>query len=302
MIITLGAVSVSGQEPEPVRIGVLRGPTAVAFGPLIEDSSVLADGRTVEIVVFPSPSAMIPRLIDGDLDGATLPANVAAQLYNRGIDLEVAATFIWGVLYLIGPDEATGLDHLIGTRVHSPGRGATPDLILRFLLEHAGLKDRIEVAYGFAQVELSQLLIAGRVAAAVLPEPFVTLVLRQNTSLHVVADLQSEWEAATGSGLPQTVLVLDSEAGVSSELTRLLAESVEEIHSDPEAAAGTVERLQIGLDAQTAIDAIPRLNLRVESAAASRDALITYFEILHEFDPGSVGGSVPSDPFFGDAR
>jgi ABC-type nitrate/sulfonate/bicarbonate transport system substrate-binding protein len=119
------------------RLGVLRGPTAVAFAPMLESPVRLADGRTVEIRLYPDPPALTAAYLAGDVDAATLPSNVAAQLSARGQTIEVGATFIWGVLYLIGPRDVS-LGDLSGP-VHSLGRGATPDIVLRYVLAQEGL-------------------------------------------------------------------------------------------------------------------------------------------------------------------
>lgn len=287
----------SAYAQDTYRIGVLRGPTAVAFAPMIDEAPVLDDGRTVEVVTFPTPPNLIAAYLGGEVDAATLPSNAAAQLAGRGAPVEVASTFIWGVLYVVGPSGAT-LDGLDG-QVHSIGRGASPDVVFRYVLEQEGLADRIEVAYGYAQVELSQLLIAGRVEAGVLPEPFVTRVLAENGDLSIVADLQERFAEHAESGLPQTTLVVRPSDDAAGQLVGLLAESVESVLADPEGAARLVAGLGLGLDADTVRASLPRLNLRVESAAESRAALERYLSILYEFEPASVGGSMPNEAFYG---
>ena len=280
------------------RLGVLRGPTAVAFAPMIDDPVHLADGRVVEIRIYPDPPALTAAYLGGDVDAATFPSNVAAQLSGRGSPIEIAATFIWGVLYLVGP-RSTSLDELSGP-VHSIGRGASPDIVLRYVLEQEGLTNRVRIEYGFGQVELAQLLIAGRVAAGVLPEPFVTRVLSQNPELGIVADLQERFAAHADAGLPQTVLAVRPGSHVSDQLTHLLRASVDNVVSDPDRAAGLVAALDLGLDAETVRASLPRLNLRVESAQRSREALRRYFMILYGFEPAAVGGRMPPPQFYGE--
>ncbi|MFW5745849.1 MAG: hypothetical protein ACOC2D_21430, partial [Spirochaetota bacterium] len=51
MMVAAGAL----YAQDTYRIGVLRGPTAVAFAPLIDETPVLEDGRGVEVVTFPTP-------------------------------------------------------------------------------------------------------------------------------------------------------------------------------------------------------------------------------------------------------
>lgn len=296
-VVLFAALTAAVGAQDVYRIGVLRGPTAIAFAPLFDAGEELDDGRVVEIVPFPSPPNLIAAWLGGEVDAATLPSNAAAQLSGRGAPVKLASTFIWGVLYVVGPSGAT-LGDLRG-EVHSIGRGATPDVVFRYVLDQAGLSDRIQVAYGFAQVELAQLLIAGRVAAGVLPEPFVTRVLAANPELGIVADLQEQFETYAGSGLPQTVLVVRQEDDADANLVRLLRESVDDVLERPDETAALVAGLGLGLDAPTARASLPRLNFRVESAAQSRPALERYLGILFEFEPASVGGSMPGAGFYG---
>ena len=102
-----------------------------------------------------------------------------------------------------------------------PGRGATPDLVFRYLLSLDGIEDEVTLRYGFSQVEIAQLLISGRVDYAVLPEPFVTRVVEATADRVALADLQEAWLEETAQAMPQTVLVVrDSESTRADELFR----------------------------------------------------------------------------------
>ena len=268
----------------------------MAFAPMIDEPTMLSDGRLVEVTSFPTPPNLIAAYISGEVDAATLPSNAAAQLYGRGVPIQAASTFIWGVLYLVGP-RGVDLAELSGP-VHSIGRGATPDVVFRYILEEEGLTNQIDVEYGYAQVELSQLLIAGRVDAGVLPEPFVTRVLRANAEKGIVADLQKLFAEHAESGLPQTVLAVRPGDDSADEVVNQLRASVEKVLSEPAVAAQLVAELGLGLDAETAEASLPRLNLRDETGAHSASALKRYFEILFAFEPSSVGGQLPGEDFY----
>jgi NitT/TauT family transport system substrate-binding protein len=296
-ILALVLIAGIGFAQDPYRIGVLRGPTAVAFAPMIDEPASLADGRQVEVVTYPTPPNLIAAYLGGEVDAATLPSNAAAQLSGRGAPVEVASIFIWGVLYVVGPDGAD-LSDLEGP-VHSIGRGATPDVVFRYVIQEEGLADRIDVEYGYAQVELSQLLIAGRVQAGVLPEPFVTRVTMENDSLGIVADLQELFSRHAQSGLPMTALVVRPADAASEQIVGLLRDSVDAVLANPDETAELVAGLGLGLDAETARASLTRLNLRVESASESEAALRRYLSILHAFEPASVGGGLPPATFYG---
>jgi NitT/TauT family transport system substrate-binding protein len=40
----------------------------------------------------------------GEVAVGMLPANVAAQLYNRGVPIQIGAVTLWGLLYVVGPE------------------------------------------------------------------------------------------------------------------------------------------------------------------------------------------------------
>jgi NitT/TauT family transport system substrate-binding protein len=176
---------------------------------------------------------------------------------------------------------------------------------MRYLLRETAPGSSLTIRYGLGPVEITQLLISGRVELAVLPEPFVTRALASLDELGVF-DLQRAWRAATGVGMPQTVLVTVG-ASTRSEHERiraLLSGSVDAIVADPESAFANVGELGLGLDTVTAVSSLPRLNLRVEAGSQSRPALEAYFEVLREFDQNAIGGDLPGDEFYGfsDAR
>jgi NitT/TauT family transport system substrate-binding protein len=134
----------------------------------------------------------------------------------------------------------------------------------------------------------------------VLPEPFVTRVLHQNPELGIVADLQELFTVHADVGMPQTVLAVRPGGNATDQLANLLRASVDAVIADPERTGRLVAKLGLGLDEDTVVDSLPRLNLRVESASQSRDALTRYFSILYAFEPAAVGGQMPPSQFYGE--
>lgn len=62
--------------------------------------------------------------------------------------------------------------------------------------------------------------------------------------------------------------------------------------------AGGAQPITIAvLRGPTALAALPRLNVRVESGSQSRSALEARFSVLEGFDPAAIGGSLPDHAF-----
>ena len=76
-------------------------------------------------------------------DMAIVPANVAANLYNKGTDIKVIATVTHGNLYMVGladTPEVTDLTQLKGQIVASIGQNSVPDSLFKAMLTKAGVE------------------------------------------------------------------------------------------------------------------------------------------------------------------
>jgi NitT/TauT family transport system substrate-binding protein len=295
--------------PQQIRLVTLKGPTGIGMLALLEKKAlVLADGRTVplQIEVAGSPDIMDARVAARQADFVTLPVNQAARLYNLGTGLKLGGVNIWGVLYLLAADPVPdGWAGLKGKRIYSTGKGATPDIVLRDLASRNGIDpDRDFVLdYSYGQVELAQLMLAGKIDLACLPEPFVTRILGKKPAVRVALDLQKEWAAAYAGGLIAQggIAVAGEFAAAYPALTReLLAaygQSTREAATAPDAPA-RVAALELGIDAPSFRASLPRLNLAYRDATESRKAVEAFLAAFVSFDPASVGGKLPDSGFY----
>ena len=84
---------------------------------------------------------MTPLLIQGELDMACVPANLASVLYNRtkGGIVTLAVNTL-GVLYMVENGNAVqSLADLKGKTIVAAGKGSTPEYALRYLLSENGI-------------------------------------------------------------------------------------------------------------------------------------------------------------------
>jgi NitT/TauT family transport system substrate-binding protein len=291
-----------------LSIGTLKGPSGIGMIRLVEDAPVLAGYAETRFQVVPNPNLMISRILAGEVDAAVLPTNMAAILYARGAPYQFAAVTGYGVLYLLssGPEIRSVAD-LEGRRLSVIGRGATPDFVVRYLLSRHGLEpgDDVELDFTYGHLELAQLLIAGRVDLAVMPEPFVTQVTTANPDVRVELDLQRLWSSVQGmdASYPMTCLVIKREIAENhpSVLRALLVEyerSINWARANPGEAGALAAKHALGMPAGVAEAALPRLNLTFISAGEARELVDDYLSILHAFSPKAVGGSLPDEAFY----
>jgi len=296
-------------DPITVRVGSLKGPTSIGMIKVLEETPDFGEKYIVEYEIMPSPDVLIAKLLSGELDIATVPTNAAAKVYNKGIDYKLAATSIWGVMYGVGTDTSiTSVKDLAGKEVHSIGKGVTPDVITRFLLEAEGIdpEEGVTIQYGQPPTELAQMMVAGKVELAVLPEPFVTMVTMQNKDMKVLFDLQKGYNAQVGEGsdnLAQTSIVVKGDLMTeNSEFVDAFLEqyesSVNWVTENPVEASLLVEKHGIIGNAKIAELAIPRLNLKYISVKESKVAVEKYLEVLFNFSPETIGGQMPDENFY----
>ncbi|MFW5800493.1 MAG: ABC transporter substrate-binding protein [Spirochaeta sp.] len=290
--------------PAEIRMGGLRGPTSVALSPYIADPTRLGEDYIIRTETYATPDLAISQIMSGQVDIAALPTNLASILYNRNSSVSMLGASGGGVLYVVA-DREMELEDIAGHTVHTIARGATPDIMLRTLANETGLQEGLDyhIQYASDQTELAQNLVAGRVTLAVLPEPFVTRVTQANSQLKIAVDLQELYTRHYGMEYyPMTAIV------VRSEFARSNPEAVQEWLQDmpqaqqwlrdnlPEAAEAAGET--IGIPADIIQAAFPRLNLTWIPAQEARAEVETYLQIFADFNPESIGGSLPGDSFF----
>lgn len=153
---------------------------AVASGAM-KDVAPAAAFRT-----WRTPDEMRAGLSSGAMQAVIVPSNVAANLYNRGLGVHLLNIMTRGLLYVVAGPGISRVGDLAGRKIAVPFRNDTPDFILRRLLAKAGLKPGkdLQCDYAGTPPEAMQMLLAGRVDAALLAEPAATAaILRAKISL-----------------------------------------------------------------------------------------------------------------------
>ncbi len=314
----LFAAGVSETAPEQQEImaslAVLKGPTGFGYVHLLGEQVALGAGVAVQAEVLPSPNEALARLISGEADLAAIPANAAAVLFNKGVDIRLAAVTGEGMLYLLSRDmdaeySREAAEGLLadGKQLYVPAPGSTPDLVNRYLLDAWGFDADSQNALVNMSIaspaQLAQLLIAGKVEHALLPEPFATMAEMKSPEVFRTDDIQRIWQEETGiASYPMTALVVqgsfaDEHPAALQTILAAVKASIGRVTGDPAEAAVLIEEFGI-LAAALAEPSIPRCALGFEYAADARSAFERYLEIMAGLDPAVIGGKVPDASFY----
>ncbi|MGE4453418.1 MAG: ABC transporter substrate-binding protein [Sphaerochaeta sp.] len=309
-LVALGAQPVaetSVEAPLSVQFAVMAGPTGFSSVALNQNDGNISNEVQVAMQVYPSPNEVVARLANGELDFACLPSNLAANIYNKGVKIQLAAVTGNGMLSVISSDGSIkGVSDLMGKTVHVPGAGSTPDQMAQLLLKEAGLvagKDVI-LDYSVASpAQLAQLTIAGKVSLVMLPEPFASMILHGSERADVVVDIQQLYSELAGvPNYPMTVMVV-SESFVKNhpralaQVLKAYEDSVAWVNADPQAAGVAIEEAGI-MKAALATPAIPSCNLVFIPSQEAKDEVQAYYTFLHDFSPESIGGTIPSEDLY----
>lgn len=111
-----------------------------------------------------------------------------------------------GLLYVISTDATIkSFAGLKGRKSTVPFPNDTPELVFNVVLSHHGMKAgaEVEVDRAGTPIEAIQLLLAGRIEIALVPEPPATAAMVRGaasgtTVVHRAIDMQAEWGAVIG--------------------------------------------------------------------------------------------------------
>lgn len=300
-ILTGAGTVMAAEAEEVIHIGALKGPTAMGMAQLLEDEEY-------EFTIAASPDEIVPMIVQGKVDIAAVPANLAAVLYQKTEQkVSVLAANTLGVLYIVeNGDTVKSAEDLKGKTIYASGKGATPEYALNSVLEANGIDPEKDVTIEFKSehAEVVAALAQDRTAVGLLPQPFVTTALMKNESLKVALDLNELWEssAADDSRLVTGVVVVRNEFAEENKealdaFMDAYQESVDFVNTDTEAAAEIIGAHDI-IPKEVAVKAIPECSIVFIEGDEMETMLSGYLATLEEQNSEIIGGKLPDEAFY----
>lgn len=288
------------EKPQIVlNVAALKGPTGMGLAYVMSEQT---DAYHVEM--FDAPDVVAGKFINGEIDIAAIPINLAATLYNKteGEAVMIAINTL-GVLYILENGESVqSFADLAGKKLYATGQGSTPEYVLAYLLEKNGLTGQVEVEYLAEHATLAAMMAAGEVELAMLPEPNVSSVLVKSDVARVALDLTAEWDAVSDTALLQGCYivrrsVLEEEPEAVKAFVEAAADSAARVVSE-DGAAKLIAELGIVGSEDIAARAIPNCNIVCITGEEMRKAAAAMLQVLFDANPASVGGTLPDDALY----
>jgi NitT/TauT family transport system substrate-binding protein len=297
--------------PVTVNIASLKGPTTMGLVKLMDDAAKGVAAEDYQVSVHGTPDEIVPQIVQGNLDIALVPANLAAVLYNKTKDtdaaIQVMAINTLGVLYVVeSGDTIHSIADLEGRTIYSTGKGASPEYVLNYLLTENGLAPGVDVTveYKSEATEVTAALAAEPGAVGVLPQPYVSIVEAKDPAVRTALDLTEEWakvnadsQLVTGVVVIRTAFAIEHPDAVAQFVADYQV-STEFTNDSPADAAPLIVAAGIVPSPEVAAAAIPFCNIVDITGAEMKTTLSGYLSVLFGADPASVGGSLPGDDFY----
>ena len=295
-------------EKPTVRLAAMTGPTAMGLVKLLDDEKNGLSANDYEFLLAGAADEISPSLIQGKLDIASIPVNLAAILNNKtngGLTLLAVNTL--GVIYIVekGGESIQSLADLKGKTLYATGKGSTPEYNLTYLLKQAGLTlgEDVIVEWKSEPAEVVALMAQQETAFAMLPQPYVTVAQTKVENLRIALNLTQEWDSLgldsrmiTSGIVVRTAFLQENPEAVENFLKEFAVSAQYANEFVPETAA-LIEEIGI-VKAAVAEKALPFCNIVCLTGEEMKAALASYLQVLYELNPASVGGALPADDFY----
>ena len=283
LALSLASCALAG---EPVRLAALKGPTAMGLVQLLDTHS-----EEYDFLLAGSADEITPKLVQGQIDIASVPVNLASVLYNRtegGVQLIAINTL--GVLYIVekGGETVNSIEDLKGKTIYATGKGSTPEYALAYLLSSHGLDINadVDMQWKSEPTEVVPLMKQADAAVAMLPQPYVTVAGAQVEGLRVALNLTEEWDKLgtdsrfiTSGILVRKAFAREHPDQVAAFLEQFAA-SAAYANEHVEETAELIEKYDI-VKAAVAKKALPQCNIVCITGAGMQPALDGYLDFYY---------------------
>lgn len=311
MLLTSTGVCLAENLHERVILASPFSPLAMPMAYIAENNLLRDVTKEMELVIWNTPDQLRAMLTQGQTDFVSVPSNVGAIFYNKGIPLKLIRVSVWGVFYIISADSnIKGINDLRGQKIYIPFRGDQPDLVFQTIALKQGLAPftDFEIEYVSSPLDITMSLLAGKAKHALMIEPGAALVIlkarEKGLDFRRAVDVQEEWGKATGRDprFPNAGVVATPRALKDPKLiaafTKAYDEAVAWVKQNPGPAALLAAKHVKGVNAPAFEEALRHTVFESVSGNDARDDVEFMFSGFLEIHPESIGGRLPDAGFY----
>ena len=288
--------------PVDMSVACMTGPTGIGMAKLMADADVKTTANNYTFTVASSATDITGKFLNGEINIASVPTNVAATLFNKSEGkVRMLAVNTYGVLSILEKgDTVKSIADLKGKTIYSTGKGQNPEFILKHILSKNNIDPEKDVTINFVSSEdLVAKLISGEAEIAMAPEPAATTVMVKNQQLNRVLSINDEWSKVSDTQLMMgCVIALDSYVNANpAAVEKFLQEYEASINFATENIDETAQHCatyKITASDVIAKKAIPTCNLCYVTGKDMKENVNGYLNVLFNADNASIGGKLPT--------
>lgn len=289
-----------------MSVACMTGPTGIGVAKLMADAEAKTTANNYSFTVATAATDITGKFLNGEINIASVPTNVAATLYNKSEGkVRMLAVNTYGVLSILEKgDTIKSVADLKGKTVYSTGKGQNPEFILKYILTENGIDPEKDVTINFVSSEdLVAKLISGEAEVAMAPEPAATTVMVKNQELNRVLSINDEWAKVSDTKLMMgCVIALDSYIEANPKAVEKFLEeyeaSIKFASENIDETATHCATYKITASDVIAKKAIPTCNLCYVTGKDMKNNVNGYYGVLFNADPTSIGGKLPADDLY----
>ena len=289
-----------------MSVACMTGPTGIGMAKLMADAEAKTTANNYSFTVATAATDITGKFLNGEINIASVPTNVAATLYNKSEGkVRMLAVNTYGVLSILEKgDTIKSVADLKGKTVYLTGKGQNPEFILKYILTENGIDPEKDVTINFVSSEdLVAKLISGEAEVAMAPEPAATTVMVKNQELNRVLSINDEWAKVSDTKLMMgCVIALDSYIEANPKAVEKFLEeyeaSIKFASENIDETATHCATYKITASDVIAKKAIPTCNLCYVTGKDMKNNVNGYYGVLFNADPTSIGGKLPADDLY----
>ncbi|MGE7110548.1 ABC transporter substrate-binding protein [Lysinibacillus sp. NPDC047702] len=281
----------------------LKATISAPKSPSIFPSILLAhQQKDIELITWETADTLLAQIQKEQAQFMALPLNMGANLYAKGMPLQLIQVNTFGSMFLVSTDNNVHeIEDLAHQTIFVPSQGGPPDILTNYLITQNNIPG---VKLSFVNIsEIGQQLASGAIQHVVIPEPLLSIVQANlQTDLHIVINFEEVWQKQFNQQLPQTGIFINKNWASSNQdaikqFQALSEAAITDLHQQPDVTLPLLSDF-FNSDEKIMKSALTNSSLHFQTAQQARKDIEAYFKILLEIAPESLGGALPNEDFY----
>lgn len=276
----------------PYSMYLLNGPTGIGGLKMIKDY------KSIEIKTINSPNNMLSMIVKGEADITAIPANMAAIIFNRQLQYKAVAVISEAKLFIVSANKnIQTINDLKNKTIYCGTKLAAPDLMLQYLISKENIQN-VNISYSFSNPDLSKMIASENADIAILPEPFISSAMIENSNVHIVVEMSKYIEDYPVAILIAKDTFINHNKTLLNEVLSEYKKSTEYILNNKNEIENLIKNSTMIINPKAAVYGLNRMGLTFYDGEQMKFALKSYYNFLYNFDKKLIGGKLPSDNYY----